>query len=75
MKLAIALLIGWAISASATTSARAAELPSRQAPTPTETAKTCTIDGAPGVELAGGGTCFRIKGALSAQVSAGSPLK
>jgi hypothetical protein len=72
VKLAIALLIGSAIAGSAATGSGAAELPSRNSPTPAAKAQTCTIDGAPGVVLPGSGACVRIGGAVSAQVSAGS---
>lgn len=71
MKLAIVLLLGSAAALAAATGAGAAELPSRDARPPT-TAKTCDIDGAPGVVLPGGETCVRISGSVSAQVSAGS---
>ncbi len=71
MKLATALLLGSAAALAAATGAGAAELPSRDA-RPAAAAKTCTVDGAPGVVLAGGDACVRISGSVSAQVSAGS---
>jgi hypothetical protein len=71
MKLAIVLLLGSAAALSAATGAGAAELPSRDA-RPAAKAKTCVIDGAPGVVLPGGDACVRISGSVSAQVSAGS---
>ena len=72
MKLAMALLLGSAVAVSAPTGARAAELPSRNAPAPAAKVQTCSVDGAPGVLLAGSQTCMRIGGAVSATVSAGS---
>ena len=71
MKLAIALLIASAVAASAAAGARAAELPSRNAP-PAAKAETSSIDGVPGVVLPGSGVCVKISGSVSAQVSAGS---
>ncbi len=74
MKLATALLIGSAIAVSAAAYAGAAELPTRNAPpAAAANAKTCSVDGAPGVVLPGGDTCVRISGSISAQVSAGAP--
>jgi len=68
----MALLLGSAVAVSAPTGARAAELPSRNAPAPPAKAQTCSIHGAPGVLLPGGQTCMRIGGAVSAAISAGS---
>ena len=75
MKLAIALLIGLAVLWSAPTGAGAAELPSRNAPAPAAKAQTCSIHGVPGVLLPDGQTCVRIRGSVSAAVSAGSLSK
>ncbi len=73
MKFAVTLMLGSMIAASAATGARAAELPTRNAQPPAAAkAKTCTVDGAPGIVLPGGNTCVRISGSVSAQVSAGS---
>ncbi len=72
MKLAIALLVGSALALPAATGAGAAELPSRNTQ-PAAKAKTCSVDGVPGVVLPGGDTCVRISGSVSAQVSAGWP--
>jgi hypothetical protein len=57
--------------------AGAAELPSRDANSPTsaDKAKTCTIDGAPGVVMPGSDVCMRISGAVNATVSGGSLSK
>ena len=74
MKLAIALLVGSAIAVAPAACTGAAELPSRNAP-PAAKAKTCSIDGAPGVVLPSGDVCVRISGSVSAQVSAGSPSR
>lgn len=73
MKLAVALLVGSAIAVSAATCAGAAELPTRSAPPEAAKAKTCSVDGAPGVLLPGGDACVRISGSVSGQVSAGAP--
>lgn len=72
MKLVIALLFVAAIAISA---ASGAELPSRNAPPAEAKAKTCSIDGVPGVLLPDGQTCVRITGAVSAGVTAGSLAK
>jgi hypothetical protein len=72
VKLAIALLLGSAIAVSTAPGAGAAELPSRNAPTSAAKAKTCSVDGEPGIVLPGGDACVRISGSVSAQVSAGS---
>jgi hypothetical protein len=75
VKLAIALVIGSAALVATPTGAGAAELPSRNAPAPAEKAQTCSIHGAPGVLLPDGQTCVRIRGSVSAAVSAGSLSK
>jgi len=66
VKLAIALLLGSAAAVSAATGAGGAELPSRDA-RPAAKAKTCSVDGAPGVVLPGGGSYkdFAIAGLLA----------
>ncbi len=69
--LAVALLLGFALALPSATGARSAELPSRNTP-PAATAKTCSIDGVPGVVLPGSDTCLRINGSVSAGVIAGS---
>lgn len=70
MKFATALVLG---STLALSSGFAAELPTREArPAANPEARTCTVDGEPGIVLPGGDTCMRISGSISAQVSAGA---
>jgi len=71
VKLVIALLF----AAIAVSAASGAELPSRNAPPAEAKAKTCSIEGVPGVLLPDGQTCVRISGAVSAGVVAGEPAK
>jgi hypothetical protein len=76
MKSASALLVVSALAVCAPISARAAELPTREAkPAEMDKAKPCSIDGQPGVVLPGSQTCVRLSGSVSAQVTAGSLSK
>ena len=52
--------------------ARAAELPSRDAKPPAAKAKGCEIAGKPGFLAADGQTCIRVSGYVSGQVSGGN---
>ncbi len=73
MKLGAILLIALTVFAS---SAFPADLPNRQAPSQKDAnpqhARTCSIDGEKGVLVPGTGTCIRLYGSLSAEVSGGS---
>ena len=57
-------------------SAFAAELPNRAAPPQkdpnTQQAQTCYVDGEKGILVPATGTCIRLYGSVSAQVTAGS---
>ena len=74
MKLASIIAIATAALLAAGGGAGAAELPSRDAQPSASAvkAKTCTIDGAPGMVMPGSDVCVRISGAVNATVSGGS---
>lgn len=61
-----------ALTAVAATGARGAELPSRSAPSTPPPAKTCTVNGKPGVIAGDSGVCIRIGGYVSGQVAGGN---
>jgi len=77
VKLAFVALVVAAAALAAATSARAAELPSRDAkpPASADQAKTCKINGAPGMVMPGSDVCVKIGGAVNATVSGGSLSK
>ena len=52
--------------------ARGAELPSREARPPAAKAKTCTVNGVPGVVMPGSDVCLRLSGSASASVAVGT---
>ena len=52
--------------------ARGAELPTRNAPSTPPPAKTCTVNGKPGVIAGESGVCIRVGGYVSGQVEGGN---
>ena len=75
MKLAPVAPIVLAALLAASVDARGAELPSREAKAPTAKAKTCTVNGVPGVVMPGSDICLRLSGSVSASVAAGTLSK
>jgi len=62
-----------AFCAVAVAGARGAELPTRNAPsTPPPPAKTCTVNGKPGVIAGASGVCIKLGGYVSGQVAGGN---
>ena len=61
-----------ALTVSAVAGARGAELPTRNAPSTPPPAKTCTVNGKPGVMAGASGVCLKLGGYVSGQVEGGN---
>jgi hypothetical protein len=74
VKLASVMTIAAVAALVAGVGARAAELPSREAkpPASADQAKTCEVNGVPGMAMPGSDVCVKIGGYVSSQVSVGS---